>query len=182
MLFRSGKKTIIVGLDLRNPKIFQDFNLSNEKGVSTYLIGQDKLQDIIQETSFENLSVIPAGPVPPNPSELIALDKTEVLLKTLKESYDYIIVDTSPIGFVSDTFHLASLADACLLIVRPGHTLKDMFEITLNEIKTSGMKSVSLVLNDMPLDSKHYGYGEKKYGYTDDKKRSKKQSFMSKNN
>ena len=77
-----GKKTILVGFDLRKPKIFQDFNLSNEKGVSTWLIGKDNLQDIIQETSFENLSVISAGPIPPNPSELTALGKTEELLKS----------------------------------------------------------------------------------------------------
>ena len=74
----------------------------------------------------------------------------------------------SPIGIVSDTFHLASMADACLLVVRPGHTLRDMLEITLNEINTSQIKGVSLVINDIQSDSKHYGYGEK-YGYVSPK-------------
>ena len=170
-----GKKTVIVGFDLRRPKLFQDFNLSNEKGISTYLIGQNNLQEIIQDTSFENLFVIPAGPIPPNPSELIALEKSEVLLNLLREKYDYIIIDSPPIGIVSDALHLASLADTCLLIVRPGHTLKNMLNISLSEIKTGSLKSVSLVINDIPADSK-YGYGEK-YGYSSETKHSKRSLF-----
>ena len=173
------KKTILVGFDLRKPKIFQDFNLTNEKGVSTWLIGKDRLQDIIQETSIKNLSIISAGPIPPNPSELTALKKTEELFNSLKERYDYIIIDSSPIGVVSDSYHLASLADACLLVVRSGYTLKDMFMMTLNEINSSGTKGVSLIINDIQSDSKHYGYGEK-YGYTSDKGRSKKYLFKRK--
>ena len=150
--------------------------INDEKGISTWLIGKDSLKDIIQETSYENLSIISAGPLPPNPSELTALGKTEELLLLLRERYDYIIIDSSPIGFVSDTFHLASLSDACLLVVRPEHTLRDIFENTMNEIFSSGIKGVSLIINDIQSDSKHYGYGEK-YGYTREKKRSKKSLF-----
>lgn len=174
-----GKKTIIVGFDLRKPKIYQDFNLSNEKGVSTWLIGRDKLEDIIQKTTYENLSVISAGPVPPNPSELISLDRSNELLKLLKERFDYILVDTSPIGLVSDTFHLASLADAILLVVRPGKTLRDIFGITLREIDISDTKGVSLVINDIKSDSRNYVYGEK-YGYTTDNERPKRFKFLRK--
>jgi len=168
-----GKKTILVGFDLRKPKIFQDFQLKNDKGVSTWLIGQDKLEDIIQETSFDNLFAITAGPVPPNPSELIALEKTGELIGLLRERFDYIIMDASPIGIVSDTLHLTVLADACLLIIRSGKTLKDIFQKTVNGFDQSSVKGLSLVLNDVSIKSTHYGYGEK-YGYTNDKvKRSK---------
>ena len=168
-----NKKTVLVGFDLRKPKIFQDFGLSNEKGVSTWLIGQDKIQDIIQITRFDNLSIISAGPIPPNPSELTALGKTEELFSFLRERYEYIIVDSSPIGLVSDTYHLASMADTVLLVVRPGKTLKELFERTLMEIRSSGTKGVGLLVNDIQAGSGHYGYGEK-YGYTTDKGRSKK--------
>jgi len=168
-----GKKTILVGFDLRKPKIFQDFKLNNDKGVSTWLIGKDKLEDVIQETSFENLSVITAGPVPPNPSELIALEKTGELIGLLKERFDYIILDASPVGIVSDTMHLTTIADVCLLVIRSGKTLKDIFQKTVSEFDESSIKGLSLLLNDVPLKSTHYGYGEK-YGYTNDKgKRSK---------
>lgn len=164
-----GKKTVIVGFDLRKPKIHNDFKVMNDRGVSTWLIGKDKLQDVIQETSYENLSVISSGPVPPNPSELTALGKTEELFKLLKERFDYIIVDSSPIGLVSDTYHLASMTDACLLVVRPRHSLKDMFERTLSEISERSIRSISLVVNDIKSDGKQYGYGEK-YGYTSEKR------------
>lgn len=167
-----GKKTILVGFDLRKPKIFTDFNLDNEKGVSTWLIGKDDIKDIIRDTTFNNLSVVSAGPVPPNPSELTALEKTGELFKLLKESYDYIIIDSSPIGVVSDTFHLASMADSCLLVVRPGKTPRDIFEDTLNELKASNIKGISLVINDIQADSRHHGYGNK-YGYTVDKEQKK---------
>jgi capsular exopolysaccharide synthesis family protein len=163
-----GKKTILIGFDLRKPKISKDFGLDNKKGISTWLIGQNKLEDIIQETIFENLSIIPSGPIPPNPSELIALEKTGELIKTLKERYDYIIIDSSPIGIVSDTLHLASMADAFLLVVRPEYTLKDMLNRTLNEITINKTKGVSLVINGIKAGSRYYSYGEK-YGYTTEK-------------
>jgi tyrosine-protein kinase Etk/Wzc len=171
-----GKKTVLVGFDLRKPQIFQDFSLDNEKGVSTWLIGKDPLDYIIQETSFKNLSVITAGPIPPNPSELIALEKTDELINLLKKRFDNIVIDSSPIGVVSDSFHLMSLADACLLVIRPGKTLRDMLEITLNEINTSNAKGLGLVINDIQSDNKHYGIG--KYGYTHDNKQPKRFRFF----
>jgi tyrosine-protein kinase Etk/Wzc len=168
-----NKKTVLVGFDLRKPMIYHDFDLTNEKGVSTWLIGKDKIQDIIQMTRFENLSIISAGPIPPNPSELTALGKTEELFNYLKERFEYIIVDSSPIGVVSDTYHLASMADSVLLIVRPGKTPKEWFSNTLREIRSSGTKGVGLLINDTHGGGGQYGYGEK-YGYITGNGRSKK--------
>jgi tyrosine-protein kinase Etk/Wzc len=107
------------------------------------------------------------------------LEKTDELIRLLKERYDYIVLDSSPIGIVSDAFHLASLADACLVVVRHGKTLRDMLGITLREVNSRGVKGVSLIINDIQLDNKHYGYG-KKYGYTNDKVRRKKHLFKRK--
>lgn len=174
-----GKRTILIGFDLRKPRIFQDFGLQNDRGVSTWLIGKDSIQDIIQKTKYDNFSVITAGPIPPNPSELTALEKTQELFQHLKEKYDYILIDSSPIGIVSDTYYLASMSDACLVVVRPGKTIRDAFISTLSEINSSGIKGVSLVINDIQSDSKHYGYGER-YGYTSDKERSRKKSLFGK--
>lgn len=165
------KKTVLVGFDLRKPKIYNDFKLSNDKGVSTWLIGKDKLHDVIQHTSYPNLSIISAGPVPPNPSELTALDKTKDLLELLKDEYDYIILDSSPLGVVSDTLYLSQHADACLLVVRPNISIRDMFDTSLSEFEANQTKGLSLVINDISLSSKHYGYGEK-YGYTGNNKKS----------
>jgi tyrosine-protein kinase Etk/Wzc len=168
-----GKKTVLVGFDLRKPKIFTDFDLDNDHGVSTWLIGKDSFQEIIKKTDHENMDIILAGPVPPNPSELMALEKTEELLKVLRKNYECIIIDSAPIGTVSDTFHLAALADTCILIVRQNITLKDQLENTIRELKLSDIKNLSIVVNDLGPEFNRYGYGGK-YGYHYEKVKSKK--------
>jgi tyrosine-protein kinase Etk/Wzc len=161
-----GKKTVLVGFDLRKPKIYTDFGISNEKGISTWLIGRDSLEDVLNNTDHENLSIIPAGPVPPNPSELTSSAKTAELFKMLKEKFDYIIIDSPPIGSVSDTFHLATLADTCLIIVRQNKTFKHLLEGTINDLKISRINNTSLVINDIGLQVNGYGYrGRYGYGY-----------------
>jgi capsular exopolysaccharide synthesis family protein len=159
-----GKKTVLVGFDLRRPKIYSEFGIGNDQGISTWLIGRDNLEDVIKTTTHENLSIIPAGPVPPNPSELTSSAKTDELLNLLKERFDCIIIDSPPIGTVSDTFYLAALADTCLIIVRMNKTSKDMIERTVNDLKISDIKNSSLVINDIGYEGKAYGYGGK-YGY-----------------
>jgi tyrosine-protein kinase Etk/Wzc len=154
-----GKKTVLLGFDLRKPKIYSDFGLDNEHGISTWLIGKDKVEDIIKETHFENLHIIPSGPIPPNPAELTTLDKTSELIRLLKKKYDCIIIDSSPRGTVSDTFHLASLADVCLLVIRQNLTIKDLLSDTLKDLKASNVKSLSLVMNDIFPDGRPYRYG-----------------------
>ncbi len=171
-----GKNTLLVGFDLRKPKIHHDLGIVNDKGISTWLIGRDNLQDIIQKTSYENLSVLASGPIPPNPSELTALSRTGELFKLLRERFDFIVVDSSPIGLVSDTYHLATMTDACLLVVRPNHTVKDMFERTLYNISERGIKGISLVVTDIKSEGHQYGYGEK-YGYTSEKRSKSKWLF-----
>jgi tyrosine-protein kinase Etk/Wzc len=159
-----GKKTVLVGFDLRKPKIFTDFGISNDQGVSTWLIGRDTLEDVIKPTTHDNLSIIPAGPIPPNPSELTSSAKTDELFALLKEKFDYIIIDSPPIGSVSDTIHLTTLADTCLIIVRQNKSLKYLLERTIKDLQVSDIKNVSLVVNDISLEKKGYGYGGK-YGY-----------------
>ena len=165
-----GKKTVLVGFDLRKPKIYTDFGISNDKGVSTWLIGRDTLDEVIRKTKYDNLSIISAGPVPPNPSELTSSAKTTELFDLLKERFEYIIIDSAPIGTVSDTFHLATLADTCLLIVRQNQTLKHLLEGTVKDVRISDIQSASLVINDIGMEGKGYGYGygygyNSKYGY-----------------
>jgi len=163
-----GKKTVLVGFDLRKPKIYTDFGITNDKGVSTWLIGRDNLQGIIKETIHENLFVIPAGPIPPNPSELTSSSKTAELFNLLKEKFDYIVIDSPPIGTVSDTFHLATLADTCLIIVRQNNTLKHLLEGTIKDMNISRINNTSIVVNDIGKRvngySGKYGYGYN-YGY-----------------
>ncbi len=158
------QKTVIIDFDLRAPKINSVFNLNNKVGISKWLIGKDKFEDIIKQTKYKNLDIISAGPVPPNPSELASLFKTNDLLNKLKERYDYIIIDSSPIGIFSDAIHLASLADASLIVIRQNQTLKNILNNTITEININTINSVSFVLNDLTLKNYNYGYA-KRYRY-----------------
>ena len=159
----SERKTVLVGLDLRKPKIFGDFNLPLDKGVVNYLIGEDNLDDVIQKTSIPFLDVILAGSVPPNPSELLMSDQMGVLMNELKQKYDYIILDTPPIGLVADALELNEYVDATLYVIRQHYTKKGMLRLVNDKYKKKEINNVSFVLNYFSAKSKMgYGYG---YGY-----------------
>jgi capsular exopolysaccharide synthesis family protein len=128
-----GFKTLLIGVDLRKPKIFQDFKLDNSIGISNYIIGKVSKQDIIQETPTENLSIITSGPTPPNPSELIMSDTFKELLNELKQEFDYIVLDTPPIGLVADGLDLMPYADVVLYMVRQRVSRKNYLSL-INDI------------------------------------------------
>ena len=159
----SGKKTILLGLDLRKPKIYNDFKIQNDKGVVNYLIGEEKLETIIQKTHIEHLDVITSGPVPPNPSELLLSEKLNELITNLKTQYDYIILDSPPIGLVADALELMEYVDASLYVVRQDYTKRDMLNFINEKYKTKQIKNISIVYNGYDQKAKYgYGYG---YGY-----------------
>ena len=160
-----GKKTILLGFDLRKPKIYPEFNKQNDKGLTTWLIGKSSLDDIIENTAGGNLDIITSGPIPPNPAELTALPATGKLLEILKERYDCIVIDSAPLGTVSDAYHLIPLCDTSIIIVRPGFTVREILENTVKDLKTSRVENMTLVINDMNIDHNRYGYGLR-YGYT----------------
>ena len=164
----SGKKTVLIGLDLRKPKIFGDFNLHNDIGAVNYLIEESEIDDIIQRTELENLDVITSGPIPPNPSELLIDSRLTELIDALKERYSYIVIDSPPLGLVSDSLELIRHADATLYIVRFNYTHKNMLTYVNEKYKSGEIKHISIVLNDyVEKARKGYGYGYT-YGYNAD--------------
>ena len=161
----SEKKTVIIGLDLRKPKLFEEFNLSNEVGVVNYLIKQKTVDEIINPTHIPFLDVILSGPIPPNPAEMIMSDGMKELIEELKTKYDYIILDTPPVGLVSDALELAQYCDVTLYIVRQNFTKKDMITLLNNRVKRGELHNTSIILNGFENKAKYgagYGYG---YGY-----------------
>jgi capsular exopolysaccharide synthesis family protein len=161
----SEKKTVIIGLDLRKPRLADEFNLTSNIGVVNYLIKQKSLDEITHSTQIPNLDVILSGPIPPNPSELILSEAMKELIDELKQKYDYIILDTPPVGLVSDSLELAQYADVTLYIVRQNYTKKDMITLLNNRIKRGELSNASIVLNGYENKAKYgsgYGYG---YGY-----------------
>jgi succinoglycan biosynthesis transport protein ExoP len=161
----SEKKTVIIGLDLRKPKLFDEFNLPNEVGVVNYLIKQKTVDEIINHTQIPFLDVILSGPIPPNPSEMILSERMGELITELKKKYDYIILDTPPVGLVSDALELAEFCDVTLYIVRQNFTKKDMITLLNNRVKRGELDHASIILNGFANKAKYgtgYGYG---YGY-----------------
>lgn len=178
----SEKKTVVIGLDLRKPKLAGEFNLTNEVGVVNYLIGQKTIPEIINKTHIPYLDVILSGPVPPNPSEMIMSQGMKDLIESLKKEYDYIILDTPPVGLVSDALELAQFCDVTLYIVRQNYTKKEMISLLNNRVKRGELTNASIVLNGLENKAKYgtgygygYGYGYGNYGngyYEEEKKKS----------
>ncbi len=162
----TGKKVIIVDLDLRRPSVSKTLNMETFKGVSNYLIGQITLEEaILTDTEF-GFDIIPAGTLPPNPSELIKSAKTKELLDILKERYDYVIADCSPVGLVSDAYILSQMIDVPLFVVRRAKTNKAFFKSVVEQARND-MNNVALVFNDVKGREGYYGtsryYGNRTY-------------------
>ncbi len=160
----SNAKVLIIGADMRKPKLHQNLNLSNEKGLSTYLINNATLEEIILKTDILNLDFIPAGPVPPNPTELLESDRLKDLMQVVTDAYDYVIIDAAPIGLVADYYLLAKYTDANLFMVRHNYTKIGMLD-DLNKLYTGNkLKDLFIVYNDLDHNNA-YGYGGYGYGY-----------------
>lgn len=159
----TGKKVVLVGMDIRNPRIAQYMSINPQFGLTQYLSSSSiSLQQIITPApTVDNLDIIAGGPVPPNPAELLISEKVDEFFGKLRQLYDYIIVDTAPIGMVSDTFTLNRIADAAIYVCRANYTsLHDLMEV--NDIfEQKRLKKLSIVVNGTKT-KKTYGYGAKK--------------------
>ncbi len=159
----SNKKVVILDLDMRKPKVHHAFGGTNEKGMSNILIGRNSFQDCLKTTDLENLFYIPSGPIPPNPSELILLDSFQQLLQNLKEEFDLIIMDSPPVGLVTDGVLLMKKSDIPLYVVRAQFTKKSFHRVIENLTNQNQIKNLSVIFNGQPSGSgSKYGYG---YGY-----------------
>lgn len=166
----AGVRTLLVGFDLRRPTLAKGFALDEKSGITEYLIGKKDLNEIVHKTSYPNLDVIPSGPIPPNPGELSSSVKARDMFVELRKKYDCIIVDSAPVGVVSDIFNVASIADAMLVVVRHGYTRKNALSTTLTEIESYGIKGLSILINDVKLSGNSYRYAYKyKYDYKSNK-------------
>lgn len=161
VLALGGKKTILLGMDLRKPKIFGDFKLDNSKGISNYLVGSVTKEEIIKPTQIPSLFIATAGEIPPNPSELLMSDKNHEFIEQLREEFDYIVIDSPPVGLVTDSFDLMKYSDANVYVVRHEYTEKYMLKMIAEKYQNKEVSNLAVVYND--ADHKNgYGYG---YGY-----------------
>ena len=165
-IFQLAKyKSIVINMDLRKPSLHHYYEVGNSVGMSTYLSGKHSVEEIIQSSAYRNLDIIASGPIPPNPSELILSDKLNELLDRLKEVYDYIFIDSAPLGLVTDTMHLMQYADRNLIIFRENYARKSFVTDLNNLVEKHDLKHIGIVINSVDMSSggfRGYGYG---YGY-----------------
>jgi capsular exopolysaccharide synthesis family protein len=161
----SGERVALLELDLRKPKISEALDLKNSKGFTQYIIGQAELSEIIQPAGVaSSLYVVPSGAVPPNPSELLSSKKLNDLFNTLKKEYDYIVVDSAPVGLVTDAQLLSKYSDTVLYVCRMNYTFKEQLRNADELMRTGKMQKMNLVVNDMKAKGGVYGYGYGSYG------------------
>jgi tyrosine-protein kinase Etk/Wzc len=176
----AGKKVVIISLDLRKPRIHEIFNLNNEVGITNFFIGEKEPDEIIfPYEKNENLFIIPSGPIPPNPSELIMNGKLQKLLSYLGASFDYIIMDAPPVNPVTDGYILAQSCDTVLYVVRHGVTPKADVKLLKENAKIRGVKNLAIIFNGVKSRGMgEYGYGgygyDHDYGYSQENDKSKK--------
>lgn len=163
----AGKKTVVLEFDIRKPKIAVGLNLSRSNGITNFLIGNTSAESLpIPVPGVENLYVIPCGPIPPNPAEMLLSDRLPALFAYLRKHFEVVLVDTAPAGLVSDAFTLSQYADSTLYIVRMEYTLKKQIHY-IDELYTKAkLPNIGLLVNDIKASSHYYSYGHYGgYGY-----------------
>jgi tyrosine-protein kinase Etk/Wzc len=163
----TGKKTVILEFDIRKPKLLQGLQIQSTKGLTNYILGDTRLDEIIHPVKeVDNLFVIGCGPVPPNPSELLLDPQVDHLFTELRKRFDIIVVDTAPAGLVSDSFTLGRFSNATFFIIRQGHTLKRQLRFVQELYEQQKLPNMGLLVNDIKVKGRYrgyYGYGN--YGY-----------------
>jgi capsular exopolysaccharide synthesis family protein len=158
----SGKRCVVIDLDLRKPKIHHGFNCENQLGMSQVLSGLISLNNVIQHANIENLDFITAGPIPPNPSDLIQGTQLNDVITALKASYDFIFIDNPPVGIVSDGLNVLSQADIPIYVFKANYSKRRFADQLMNLFEIQKIEKINVILNAVPEKRALYGYG---YGY-----------------
>ncbi|MBI4648476.1 MAG: polysaccharide biosynthesis tyrosine autokinase [Bacteroidia bacterium] len=163
----AGKKTLLVALDMRRPQIHYELEMENHIGISSYLIAKTSYEEIVTKTHIDNLYLVAAGPIPPNPSELIETERMKQFINKAKEKFDYIIIDTPPIALVADALLISKYTDANIFVIRHNYTRKSMLGIINELYEKQKLNGMGIVLNDLfrKRMNEYYGYGHYNYGY-----------------
>lgn len=162
----NSKKVLLIGLDLRKPKLQNYFEQLHENGLSTFLIGRDKPEDVVYKSDHENLFYVPSGPIPPNPAELISSERMQAFIDWGRKNFDYIILDTPPIAIVTDALLTQRFSDMVLFVVRFNYSNKMVLKLVEGLKQTGECDNVSLIVNDLQ-HRRIYGYAYAyNYGYS----------------
>lgn len=158
VMAENGYKTVLIDCDQRNSSLHKLFNISKQKGLSDFLVGNIQFLEAVQKTEIPNLDIITSGTRPPNPSELVASEKMKKFIEDLKETYDYLILDTPPVIIVTDAQLLSTYADGCVLVVASSEVEKAAAVKAKELLEKVNARVLGVVLNKMDVKQKGY-YG-----------------------
>jgi tyrosine-protein kinase Etk/Wzc len=159
ILAKAKKKVVLLDLDLHKPKQANAFNLQNDVGITSFIVGKASMNQIIKDTSIENLQVILTGPRTPNASELILDSMLEKLIADLREIYEYIIIDTPPVGLLSDALVIMKYSDLNMYVLKAGYSKRDFVDIAHQIVEKNNIKHMSFILNGVNSKNIPAGYG-----------------------
>lgn len=177
----NNKKVLLIGADMRKPRLHKTFNHSNHIGLSRYLIGIDSIDQIIIPTIVENLSIIPSGPIPPNPAEILSKPEMNMLLEEVRSRFDYIIIDNAPTALVTDAHIISRLTDLNIFVLRYGVSHKNQIELINQYVEQKTISNVAILVNDIKINSfghtyyKYYQYESYQNTYYSDEQNTQKQ-------
>lgn len=161
----TGKKVVVVGMDIRRPVLAHKFGLNNQQGVTTFLSGQvADINSLLHKSDLsDNLYILPAGPVPPNPNELLLSENMGRMMEQLRDDFDYVILDSAPIGVISDSFLIIPYSDIQLYVTRASYSTKSCLKVLHQAIRDNRLSDPYIVLNGVDINSGSYSY--RKYGH-----------------
>jgi capsular exopolysaccharide synthesis family protein len=160
---QAGARVLLLDADLRKPRIHKSFGLPADKGVSTAIMGEAAVKDLIVHTAIPRLDVLPCGPIPPNPAELLHADRFREILAQCRQDYDKVILDAPPIGPVTDPAILGSITDGVIMVLRAGHTTRDSATYARRHLTDAGARILGLVVNQPDRKGGKHGYGYSYY-------------------
>ncbi|MFW6067499.1 MAG: polysaccharide biosynthesis tyrosine autokinase, partial [Myxococcota bacterium] len=155
---QTGRRVLLVDTDLRRPRLHRVFNVSAQQGITSYLVGDRSIEETAVETEIPNLSVLPCGPIPPNPSEMLHTSGFDGLVREATGKYDMVIFDSPPLGAVTDAAVIGPQVDGAVLVARVRKTQKEMLRASKRQLQAVGANLLGVVLNAVDLDDKQYGY------------------------
>jgi capsular exopolysaccharide synthesis family protein len=159
---QAGGHVLLVDTDMRKPRIHKSFGLKADKGISSVMAGDVQLKDAIFKSEVPNLDVLPCGPMPPNPAELLHTERFRQILAQCRSSYDRVVLDSPPIAPVTDPAIIGSFTDGVVLVLRAGHTTREAAQFARRQLTDAGARILGLVINRTDRKGSGYGYG---YGY-----------------
>jgi capsular exopolysaccharide synthesis family protein len=156
-LAQTGSAVLLIDADLRRPRVHKVFNLKNNAGLSNYLAGECDIGSLIQ-IAMPNLYVLPVGPLPPNPAELLGSAKMKQAIETLSANFDYVVIDSPPVSSFADSLILSALVEGVIIVVKAGMTPREMAQRTKAHLQSVGAKILGVVVNQIKLQPHDYYY------------------------